>query len=110
MYYVNINVSLTLVNIIGIDIGIIINVDTTAKIRKKYACKKYDIWIPATCSCENSKYLKSTIEDLVIMFDEIIHVVDSISRNVPKNVTCTVSTSVKSTASTDFRDKNVRYK
>ena len=100
MYYAHLNVSLTLVNIIRIDIGIIINVDTTAKIRKKYyACKKYDIWIPATCSCENSKYLKSTIEDLVIMFDEIIHVVDSISRNAPTNITCTVST--------NFRDRNV---
>ena len=28
------------------------------KNRKKYnACKKYYIWNPATCSCENGKYL-----------------------------------------------------
>ena len=35
-------------------------------------CEKDYIWNPATCSCENGKYLASIIDDLVIMCDEII--------------------------------------
>ena len=41
-------------------------------------CKKHNInekdymWNPATCSCENGKYLTNIINDSVIMCDEII--------------------------------------
>ena len=35
-------------------------------------CKKYYIWNPATCSCENGKYLARIIDDSVITCDEII--------------------------------------
>ena len=34
--------------------------------------EKDSIWNPATCSCENGKYLASLIDDSVIMSDEII--------------------------------------
>ena len=34
--------------------------------------KKDYIWNRATCSCENSKYLASIIDNSVIMCDEII--------------------------------------
>ena len=35
-------------------------------------CKKDYIWNPATCSCENGKYLARIIDDSVITCDEII--------------------------------------
>ena len=44
-------------------------------------CQKYFIWIlfgfyfiwnPATCSCENGKYLASIMDNSMIMWDEII--------------------------------------
>ena len=34
-------------------------------------CEKDYIWNPATCSCENGKYLASIIDDSVITCDEI---------------------------------------
>ena len=40
--------------------------------KKNDICRKYYIWNPATCSCENAKYLASIIDDSVIMCDEII--------------------------------------
>ena len=39
---------------------------------KKYICEKDYICNPATCSCENGKYLASIIDDSVISCDEII--------------------------------------
>ena len=68
------------------------------------------MWNPATCSYENGEYSASTIEDSVITFDEIINDADSVSKNVPANVMITVSTCVKSTASTNFLNKKVRCK
>ena len=32
----------------------------------------YYIWNPATCSCENGKYLASIVDDSVITCDKII--------------------------------------
>ena len=34
--------------------------------------KKYHIWNPATSTCENGECIESTIDDSVIMCDEII--------------------------------------
>ena len=34
--------------------------------------KKVYIWNPATCSCENGKYVESIIDDSVVTRDEII--------------------------------------
>ena len=42
--------------------------------KKHHICEKDYIWNPATCSCENSKYLANIIDDSVIMCDEIIEV------------------------------------
>ena len=39
---------------------------------QKHICEKDYIWNPATCSCKNSKYLRSIIDDSVITCDEII--------------------------------------
>ena len=40
--------------------------------KKHHICAKDYIWNPATCSCENVKYLASIIDDSVITCDEII--------------------------------------
>ena len=59
--------------------------------------KKY-VWNPATCTCENNKYLESIIDDPVTTCDEIINTEDS------------VSTFATRTVSRNFHEKNVRYK
>ena len=68
--------------------------------------KKDYIWSPATCSCENSKYLASTSDNSVITCDEIINAAGS----APTNVMSTVSTNVTRTASINVHNKKVRYK
>ena len=40
--------------------------------KKHYICEKYYISNPATCRCENGKYLASIIDDSAIPCDEII--------------------------------------
>ena len=40
--------------------------------KKNHICEKDYIWNPATCCCENGKYLSSTINNEVITCDEII--------------------------------------
>ena len=40
--------------------------------KKHHICKRDYIWNPATCNCENGKYLSSIIDDSVITCDEII--------------------------------------
>ena len=72
--------------------------------------KKDYIWSPATCSCENSKYLASTIDNSVITCDEIIIAAGSAPTNVPTIVMSTVSTNVTRTASINVHNKKVRYK
>ena len=44
-------------------------------------CKKYHIWTPVTCCCENDKYLASVIDDSVITCDEIIDETKTFSTN-----------------------------
>ena len=40
--------------------------------QKRQVCEKDYIWNPATCSCEDGKYLLSIMDDSAIMCDEII--------------------------------------
>ena len=42
-------------------------------------CKKNYIWNAASCSCENGEYLPSIIDNSVIMCDEIIEEIKTIS-------------------------------
>ena len=37
-----------------------------------HVCEKDYIWNPATCSCQNGKYLVSIVDDLAIICDEVI--------------------------------------
>ena len=62
----NVNVNLIEENIIQINGGIIINVDVSVKDIIIYVRKKY-VWNPATCNCENGKYLASVMDDSTII-------------------------------------------
>ena len=79
-------------NVIQIKSGIMINVDVSVK--NIIYVKKNCFWRPATCSCENSKYLASIIDDSVIMRDEIIDAdtetksYDEETKTIPKNIVC----------------------
>ena len=53
--HVNVNVDLMEKNVIQINGEITINVDVSVK--KIHACEKDYVWNPATCICENGKYL-----------------------------------------------------
>ena len=53
---------------------------------KHCGCGKDYIWNPGICSCENGKYLASVIDDLVIMYDEIMKKTKTIPiKTVPTN-------------------------
>ena len=39
--------------------------------KKRHICKKDYVWNPATCNCENGKYLASIMDDSDIIFDEV---------------------------------------
>ena len=58
-------------------------IQITSRIKCRRECKKYHIcekdYIrnPATCSCENGKYLASVIDDSNIMWDEVIDAEDN---------------------------------
>ena len=80
----NVNVNLMEQNVIQINEGITIDVDLGVK--KHNICEKHYIWNPATCNCENGKYLESIMDDSAIICSEIINVKE---RNFnEKNVTC----------------------
>ena len=52
-------------------------------------CEKYHIWNPATCSCENGKFLASIADDSVITRDEIIDTSKTVATNFKeKKVNC----------------------
>ena len=74
--------------------GIIVIVYMCVNNQRNIMCTEKIIF--ATCSCKNSKYLGSIIDDSVIMCDEVI------------NVGNYVSTNVTSAVSTYFFNKKVR--
>ena len=60
-------------SIIQIKSGILINVD--ASVKRNY------IWNPATCSCENGKYLANIMDNSVITCDEIVEEIKAVPTN-----------------------------
>ena len=66
-----------------------------------HKCKKIYSWNPSTCTCENSKCLKSIVGDSKIVCDEIIYVMDVVSTNVVN----TISINVTSAMSTNCHKK-----
>ena len=57
-------------NIIQIKSGITINVGVSVKVH--CVCEKDYILSPATCSCENGKYLASVIDNSMVTCDEVL--------------------------------------
>ena len=47
--------------------------------KEDHVCEKNYIWSPATCSCENIKYVGSIIDNSVITCDEIIEMTKTIT-------------------------------
>ena len=74
MYYARVDINLMIENIIQIQIGITINVDASAKIRKKniVCAKKIAFGILVHILVKNDKYLEIVTGDSVITCDEII--------------------------------------
>ena len=44
--------------------------------------EKYYIWNPATCSCKDSKYVGSIINDSVITYDEVIEETKTVATKI----------------------------
>ena len=80
MYHKNVNVNVMEEN--QIRSGIMINAAVSGK--KYRICEKDYIWNPATCSCENGKYLASIIDDSVITCVGIIGETKTVSTNFKK--------------------------
>ena len=49
---------------------------------KHHACKESHGWNPSPCGCETNRYLKSVADGLVITFDEIIDVLETVLINL----------------------------
>ena len=73
-----------------------------------FKCKKYHIWEkdcicnPATCTCENRKYLTSIMDDSVITCDEVIESYDEDAEAKSYDKTKTITT--------NFDEKKVTWK
>ena len=58
--------------------------------KKQYICENDYALNPATCNCENGKYLASIIDDSVITCDEVIDSYDEEINFNEKNITCKI--------------------
>ena len=68
--------------------GIMINVDVSVK--KRHVCDKDYVSNPATCNCENGKYLANIMHDSAIMCDKIIESYEKEKNFIEKKATCNV--------------------
>ena len=57
------------------------------KCKTHHICEKVYIWNPATCSCENGKYLASTVDNSLTTCNEIIDAVAKSYNKETKTVT-----------------------
>ena len=69
-------------NVIQINGGIMINVDVRVK---KIMYVKKIVQNPATCICENGKYLANIMDDSAIIFDEVIQSYDEEIKTISTN-------------------------
>ena len=49
--------------------------------KKHHICEKDYVWNPATCNCENEKYLESIVDDSAIISDKVIESQEKINFN-----------------------------
>ena len=89
MYHAGVNVILVVANVTQIKRETTINISVSVKIWKNITCAKNYIWNPATCSCENGKYVASTIDDSVVMCNEIIEETKAIPKAFPASSSST---------------------
>ena len=74
--------------------------------KKRHICEKDCIWNPATCSCENGKYLASIMDDSAITCDEIKDA-DAEAMSYDKAMSNDEGTK---TIPTNFNEKNITCK
>ena len=88
----NINVNLTVQDLIQIPSGITINKCWCEfkTLKNNRAWKKDYIWNPAISSCKNGKYLASIMDDSIITCDEFTET----TKSVPTKTVATKSTSL----------------
>ena len=67
------------------------------KCKKRHVCEKDYASNPATCNCENGKYLASIMDDSAIAYDEIVESYDEDAK-------------AKLCDETNFNDKNATCK
>ena len=60
------------------------NDNCQCELKKIHVCKKDYVWNPATCNCENGKYLASIMDKIIC--DEIIN--PKKTNFNEKNITC----------------------
>ena len=72
------------------------------KCKNHHTCQKDYSLNPTTCTCENTKYLKRIDDTSVIENNEIIPVMDIVSKNMTNTIAGNVSI--------NSDDKKVRYK
>ena len=53
--------------------------------KKRHICEKDCVWIPATYSCANGKYLASILDNSAIMCDEVIESDNEKTKTIPTN-------------------------
>ena len=53
--------------------------------KKHHICEKFYVWNPATCNCENGKYLASIIDNSGIICDNVIKSYDEETKTIPTN-------------------------
>ena len=95
VFLVILNVNLIVQLVTEIKDGIMINV----KCKKYLTCRKDYSWNPSTYICENSRYIKSAVDNSVA-YDKVISVMNRVSTDVMSTVLINF----------DNKDKKVRYK
>ena len=58
--------------------------------KKRHICGKYYVWSPATCNCENGKYLASIMDDSGIFCAEVIESYDEERNFNDKKAVCKI--------------------
>ena len=53
--------------------------------KKIQVCEKDNVWDPATCNCENWKYLAIIMDDSVITCDKLLELYDEEIKTIPTN-------------------------
>ena len=95
VFLVILNVNLIVQLVTEIKDGIMINV----KCKKYLTCRKNYSWNPSIYICENSRYIKSAVDNSVA-YDKVISVLNRVSTDVTSTVLINF----------DNKDKKVRYK